>query len=120
MFYKKKNKYCCSWFAELHRKPDTSDCIRFLKFPKFPLVLLERYYATHEKGKRRFVKDSDIPYRFFLMAAAHPDNIRENYEKGIRGYMLSYCPYCGVNLYTFYGKRRNIEEYVDEIEGETF
>jgi len=54
------------------------------------------------------------------MPPAHPLNIREHYQKGISGYMLSFCPFCGVNLYTFYVKDRNIEEYENEIEGKTF
>ena len=120
MFEKKKNKYCCNWFAVLHQQPDTSDCIRVLKFPRFPTKILEIFYTDDEIEKKRFVINSDIPYRFFLMASAHPETIRINYEKGIRGNMLSFCPNCGVNLFTFYAKDRNIEDYVNEIEGETF
>jgi len=120
MFTKKKNKYCCDWFSVLHQQPDTSDCIRVIKFPRFPVQLLEIRYATNENGKRRYVRDSNVSYRFFLMASAHPSNLRANYQDAIRGCMLSFCPCCGVNLYTFYVIDRNIEDYVNEIEGETF
>ena len=120
MFGSKKNKYCCDWFEMLHRQPKTSDCIRVFKCPitlKNP-GHLEIYYATGDTGKRRGVIHSNIPYRFFLMAALEPTKIK--YDSPFGGYNISYCPRCGVNLFTFYSKDRNIEDYVNEIEGETF
>jgi len=120
MFTKKKNKYCCFWFSIFHQHPSTSNCIRIIKFVNFPVKLLKVEYAAGESGEQRFIKDSNIPYRFFFMDPAPPSNLRENYNKGIRGYNLSYCPWCGVNLYAFYANERNIEDYVNEIEGETF
>jgi len=119
MFYKKKNKYCCFWFSLHHCQPKTSDCIRVFKLtscrPYFPLKI---EYAPCDDGKERFVENSKIPYRFFLMAPLEPPKTK--YDKLFGGYNLSYCPWCGVNLFTFYAKDRNIEDYVNEIEGETF
>jgi hypothetical protein len=119
MFYKKKNKYCCLWFSVHHQQPRTSDCIRVFKLsscrPYFPLQI---EYAPCDSGKERFVENSEIPYRFFLMAPLEPPKIK--YDKLFGGYNLSYCPWCGVNLFIFYAKERNIEDYVNEIEGETF
>jgi hypothetical protein len=120
MFSKRKNKYCCGWFSVNHQQPRTSDCIRVFKLNitlKNP-GHLETFYAVGDTGKRRFVWHSDIPYRFYLMAPLKPPNLK--YDKLFGGFLLSYCPFCGVNLFTFYGKERNIEDYVNEIEGETF
>lgn len=118
MFGIKKNKYCCDLFSVFHQKPKSSDCIRVFKWnienPKY----LEIGYAKGDTGKRRGVKDSNIPYRFFLMTALEPS--KSKYDKLFGGYNLSYCPWCGENLFTFYAKERNIEDYVNEIEGETF
>jgi len=114
------NKYCCGWFSVLHQQPKTSDCIRIFKYPnllKNPGIL-EIQYAVGDTGKRRGVKDSNISYRFFLMAPLEPPKTK--YDELFGGHMLSYCPFCGVNLFTFYAKNRNIEGYVNEIEGETF
>ena len=118
MFSKKKNKYCCFWFSVSHQQPKTSDCIRVFKFNVENTGYIEIFYATDDTGKRRGVKDSNIPYRFFLMAPLKPPKTK--YDKLFGGHMLSYCPWCGVNLFTFYSKERNIEDYVNEIEGETF
>ncbi len=52
------------------------------------------------------------------MEPKEPSNLKFNIIPS--GMMLSYCPWCGVNLFTFYAKERNIEDYVNEIEGETF
>jgi predicted nucleic acid-binding Zn-ribbon protein len=52
------------------------------------------------------------------MAPLKPPNLK--YDKLFGGYLLSYCPNCGVNLFTFYAKERSIDDYVNEIEGETF
>ena len=120
MFGSKKNKYCCGWFSVLHQQPKTSDCIRVFKCPitlKNP-GHLEIYYAFGDTGKRRGVIHSNIPYRFFIMAPLEPTKIK--YDSPFGGYNISYCPMCGVNLFTFYAKERNIENYVNEIEGETF
>ena len=118
MFYKKKNKYCCLWFSVYHQQPKTSDCMRVFKSTSFSPSLLQTHYAPYDSGKERFVKNSKIPYRFFLMAALEPSITK--YNELLGGYNLSYCPWCGVNLFTFYAKKRNIEDYVNEIEGETF
>ena len=118
MFNRKKNKYCCDWFSMFHQQPKTSDCIRVFKIHLENPRHLERGYATGDTGKRRFIWHSDIPYRFFLMAALEPPKIK--YDTPFGGYNLSYCPWCGVNLFTFYANERDIEDYVNEIEGETF
>jgi hypothetical protein len=118
MFSTKKNKYCCDWFSIFHQQPKTSDCIRVFKYNLKNLEYLEIDYAEGDKGKRRFVKHSNIPYRFFLMEPLEPSKIK--YDKNLNGYSLSYCFWCGVNLFTFYAKERNIEDYVNAIEGETF
>ncbi len=120
MFNRKKNKYCCSWFSMFHQQPKTSDCIRVFRYDKLLKNpgYIETHYAVGDTGKRRGVRDSNIPYRFFLMTALEPTKIK--YDRPLGGYMLLYCPRCGVNLFTFYAKERNIEDYVNEIEGETF
>jgi hypothetical protein len=118
MFSSKKNKYCCDWFSVLHQQPKTSDCIRVFKFNVENMGYIEIFYATGDTGKRRGVIHSNIPYRFYIMAPLEPSKIK--YDKLFGGYNLSYCPRCGVNLFTFYAKNRNIEDYVNEIEGETF
>ncbi|MDR1729406.1 MAG: hypothetical protein LBR52_01955 [Prevotellaceae bacterium] len=120
MFNKKeKNKYCCLWFSMYHQQPKTSNCIRVFKLAScrsyFPLQIS---YAPYDSGKERFVENSEIPYRFFLMEPLDPSLMK--YDKLFGGYMLLYCPQCGANLFTFYAKERNIEDYVNEIEGETF
>jgi hypothetical protein len=118
MFKSKKNKYCCGWFSVNHQQPRTSDCIRVFKINLENPRYLETQYAVGDTGKRRRVRDSNIPYRFFLVAPLVPP--KSKYDKLFGGLMLSYCPWCGVNLFTFYGKERNMDEYVNEIEGETF
>ena len=115
---KKKNKYCCLWFHVFHSKPKINDCIRVFKITSFECSFMQISYAPYDSGKERFVENSNIPYRFFLMAALEPPKTK--YDKLFGGYNLSYCPWCGVNLFTFYAKERNIEDYVNEIEGETF
>ena len=119
MFKRKKNKYCCCDFFMHHEQPKTSECIRVFKLSScrsyFPIPI---EYAPNDKGKLRYVDNSNIPYRFFLMYPIEPP--KEKYDKMFFGNMLLYCPWCGVNLFTFYAKERNIEEYVNEIEGETF
>ena len=115
----KKNKYCCYGFYALHYRPKTSDCIRVFKITSsFESYLGWIGYAPYDSGKVRYIENSNIPYRFFLMAALEPPKTK--YDKILGGYKLSFCPFCGVNLYTFYAKERNIEDYVNEIEGETF
>lgn len=116
MFDSKKNKYCCCWFSVLHQQPKTSDCIRVFKITLENLRHLEIGYAVGDIGKQRFVLHSDVPYRFFLMAPLQPPKTK--YDKLFGGYNLSYCPFCGVNLFTFYAKKRNIEDYVNEVEGQ--
>ena len=119
MFNRKKNKYCCLWFSVHHQQPKTSDCIRIFKLTSCRSYShLQIEYATDDKGKCRGVVHSNIPYRFFIMAPLEPHKTK--YDKLFGGYNISYCPWCGVNLFTFYGRERNIEEYVNEIEGETF
>jgi len=61
----KKYKYCCSWFSILHQQPDTSNCIRVIKFTRYPSLSLAINSATGDTGKDRFIKDSKVPYRFF-------------------------------------------------------
>jgi len=116
--WKKTNKYCCEEFSIFHRQPKTGDCVRIFKYISIPPQILEIRYAEMDSGKQRFVKGSKTPYRFFLMTPLIPPNL--TYSKPVRGLMLSYCPFCGVNLFEFYIIDRNIEEYVNEIEGETF
>ena len=118
MFGSKKNKYCCDLFSLFHQKPKTSDCIRVLQLTSYRPNLLQIEYAQYDKGKERFVENSKIPYRFFIMPPLELPNMK--YKKLFGGYNISYCPWCGVNLFTFYAKERNIEDYVNEIEGETF
>ena len=120
MFGSKKNKYCCGWFSVLYQQPKTSDCIRVFRYDKLLKNSghLEIHYAVGDTGKRRFVWHSDIPYRFYIMAPLEPPKTK--YDKLFGGYNISYCPWCGTNLFTFYAKERNIEDYVNEIEGETF
>ena len=113
-----QNKYCCSWFEILHKQPKSSDCIRLFKINSCALAKLEIHYATNDSGKKRFVEYSDVQYRFFLMAALHPS--KQKYDKLFGGYSLSFCPCCGTNLYDFYLKKRNANDYVNEIEGKTF
>ncbi len=118
---KKKNRYCCSHFASLHLHPDTADCIRIIKFPRFPAQLIQiEYYVEDNQVKVDYIKNSDVPYRFFNMAPTHPLELKDRFNKGIKGEMFSFCPFCGVNLYTFYVIERKIDDYVNEIEGETF
>jgi predicted nucleic acid-binding Zn-ribbon protein len=52
------------------------------------------------------------------MAPLEPSKVK--YDKLFGGHNISYCPRCGVNLFSFYAKERNIEDYVNEIEGDTF
>jgi hypothetical protein len=102
----------------LHQQPKTSDCIRVFKLISYEPDFIQINYATNDRGKERFVENSKIPYRFFLMAPLVPHKMK--YDKIFGGYNLSYCPWCGANLFTFYARERNIENYVDEVEGETF
>ncbi len=118
LFSRKKNKYCCGWFSVFHQQPKTAYCIRVVKLNLENPGHLETHYAVGDTGKRRFVWHSNIPYRFFYMEPKEPSNLKFNIIPS--GMMLSYCPWCGVNLFTFYAKERNIEDYVNEIEGETF
>jgi hypothetical protein len=120
MFGSKKNKYCCGWFSVFHQQPKTAYCIRIVKFyntEKNP-GYLETHYAVGDRGKRRFVWHSNITYRFFYSEPKMPQYLK--FDLLSAGLMLSYCPWCGVNLFTFYAKERNIDDYVNEIEGETF
>jgi len=91
---------------------------RLFKINSCALAKLEIHYATNDSGKKRFVEYSDVQYRFFLMAALHPS--KQKYDKLFGGYSLSFCPCCGTNLYDFYLKKRNANDYVNEIEGKTF
>ena len=117
----KKNKYCCYWFAVNHQQPKTSYCIRVVKYNMKSIETLEIYYADGDRGIRRQVKDSKIPCRFIYMEPLNPiKHPSLRYQNPILGLRLWYCPFCGTNLFTFYGKKRNIEDYVNEIEGVTF
>ena len=119
MFKLRKNKYCCSWFSVYHKNPDTSDCIRVIKITSYSPKLMHIEYAFGDIGNFRLIKNSNLPFRFFLKLPMNPSNPRKCNKKDINGYMLSFCPFCGVNLYTYYIKKRNIEDYLNEIEGET-
>ena len=99
-------------------QPKTSDCIRVFKYVSDEPYYLHIYCAPEDLGQVRVVKNSNIFYRFFLMPPLKPP--KSKYEIPLCGYNLSFCPSCGENLYIFYAKNRNIEEYVNEIEGETF
>ena len=111
----KKDKYCCDGFAMNHLERNTTNCIRVIKVNYSQLGLLEIRYTTKDSVKRRVIEDSDIPFRFFYM---QPYLKFDLLMPG--ALMISFCPYCGVNLFTFYGRDRDINEYVNEIEGETF
>lgn len=107
----KKRKYCCDWFSAYHQKTNDKVCIRVVKsLSHDSSSLLEVKCAEGDLGKSKYVEYSNIPYRFFLM---YP---YEKYDTLLPGMMLSYCLSCGVNLFVFYAKRRNIDNYVDEIE----
>jgi hypothetical protein len=118
IFSKQKNKYCCGWFFAYHQQPKTHDCIRVVRLNLENPRYIETEYAEGDTGRRRGVRDSNIPYRFFLWEAKPPINLKFDILSG--GRILNYCPWCGANLFTFYGKERNIDDYVNEIEGETF
>lgn len=115
-----KNRYCCKWFEILHIQPYTSDCIRVIYFPRFPIDLLYVEYTFDNQNLTKPIKNSNVPYRFFRMSPVAPNQLSEKFKIGIKGDMLSFCPCCGVNLYSFYVIERNINDYVNEIEGETF
>ena len=105
-------------FSVLHQQPKTSDCIRVFKLTSYKPNFLQIEYADNSIGKERLVENSNLPYRFFIMAPLEPPKMK--YDKLFGGYNISFCPWCGANLFTFYAKDRNIEDYVNEIEGETF
>jgi predicted nucleic acid-binding Zn-ribbon protein len=52
------------------------------------------------------------------MPAKNPSDLK--FDMLSAGLMMSFCPWCGANLFTFYGKEMNIDDYVNEVEGETF
>jgi len=89
-------------------------------FPRFPTKLLQINYTFEGDNKTYCIKNSNVPYRFFRLPPALPNEINDKYKKGIKGDMMSFCPNCGVNLYSFYVIKRNINDYINETEGETF
>lgn len=85
--------------------------VEYANFRSKPLVI---YWGDIDNEKESGITDSFCNFRFYYS---------EPYLKcdGIfAGIMLNYCPFCGVNLYTFYVKKRDIKEYVNEIESVTF
>lgn len=112
-----KNKYCCENFSTLHKQPVTSDCIRIIEIKSFRPDIIEIRYSTSDSGKRRFIKGSSVPYRFFIMPPLTSPDLK--YSKLSGGYMISFCPFCGANLYVYYVKERNILDYINEVENET-
>lgn len=112
-----KNKYCCENFSTFHKQAVTSDCIRIIEIKSFQPDSIEIRYSTLDTGKRRFIKGSNVPYRFLIMPPLTSPNLK--YSKLSGGYMISFCPFCGVNLYVYYVKERNITDYINEVENET-
>ena len=56
------------------------------------------------------IEHSNTPFRFLITDGY------ANFKMPIPGMFISFCPFCGQNLYKFYAK----DEYANEIEGETF
>ncbi len=99
------DKYCCETFETYHKlNKETGFNIRNIRLNKSatkqPIII---------NGKKR-IKGSEKPYRFFIT------NGYEKLSVPIPGMMISFCPFCGKNLYEFYGR----DECASEIEGETF
>lgn len=112
-----KNKYCCENFSSLHKQPVSSDCIRIVSIKSFKPDYLKIRYAYPDTGRFRFVKWSNVPYRFFIMPPLLPPSLV--YSKLSGGHMISFCPFCGVNLFDFYVRKRNIFEYINVEENES-
>lgn len=81
--------YCCDkfqWDCEVNHVCSTN--IRVIKIdPKYGI-------------------ESESPYRFFITAGY------ETGQKNVPSRMITYCPYCGTNLYSFYRS----DEYINETD----
>jgi hypothetical protein len=96
----KNLKYCCDFFESRHRSYNHS----------WPNIMIVKY--THDFFINTNLSKNKInsPYRFWITFGHEVfslDNVMIN---------ITYCPFCGKNLFEFYDS----DEYVNEIEGKTF
>jgi hypothetical protein len=84
IFFKKR---CFQPDTMYHQQPKTSDCIRVFKWNQKKPEYLERGYAVGDTGRSRVIKDSNVPYRFFLMYPLEPHKLKYDTPHG--GYNMS-------------------------------
>lgn len=97
-------KFCCSHFqAGYYLENKYNLAIQIIRFTSEYLIKGN----ANDKGSKRKKDDT----RFFITTGYETFGLER-----VIGTSISYCPYCGKNLYKFYQS----DEYANEIEGETF
>lgn len=56
-------------------------------------------------------KGSQISYKFYYMPSGE-------HKLALPRIEICYCPFCGVNLFDFYVKRRDVKEYINRIDND--
>lgn len=118
-----EKKFCCKQFEQEYKIYNNYPNIRVVRYVskdlrsnkkeiRLPSICMLQKNAKElwEKNRMTGFIMSD-GYRLFEFPKASP-KYRTLYRK------IFYCPYCGRNLYEFYGP--HIDEYVQETEGKTF
>ena len=103
-------KFCCSIF-ETYYKIDNylGFNIRIVKCTN-PLVIEGLHLLFYENKALKKTKHKRKDIRFFMTMGY------EKFSFRLPMVNIAFCPFCGKNLFDFYID----EEYINEIEGETF
>ncbi|MGI6219102.1 MAG: hypothetical protein ACOYJE_04465 [Bacteroidaceae bacterium] len=112
-----KRKYCYDQFKQQVSNPRNCYSIRVIKSQT--LYEMRKSELNKIAGKKWWEKRA--AYCFVMQYPVEPPYIRYDMLK-INWTLkeLKYCPFCGADLYWFYFYRRDINDYVNEIEELTF
>lgn len=103
-------KFCCSNFEGSYRIGNQFGInARIVKFKSKQFTSGDKvYFSRNIQLSKTKNKRDDI--RFFMTMGY------EKFSLNMAMANIAFCPFCGTNLYDFYVK----DEYINEIEGETF
>jgi len=103
-------KFCCSDFeGSIKIGNQFGINIRIVKFSSKLLTSASEIYFTRNTQLNK-TKNKRDDLRFFMTMGY------EKFSLNMAMANIAFCPFCGTNLYDFYVK----DEYINEIEGETF
>jgi hypothetical protein len=97
----KNLKYCCEKFE---------GCYYSYKYPRRPNIRIVKYTSEFLLNSSLATGKFKSPYSFYITFSF------DKFEMDMPYLNISYCPFCGKDLYKFYKS----DEYANEVEGVTF